>query len=115
MRKIGFKKKAGKIALIISFIPYVFILLYSLYSAFAGFTFLFSTSYGFEAFTDSIVILSAMMWICPILPACVLYQLTYLITYIMKKRQVDRKKIVITDIIITTLFITIVGLIYVNM
>lgn len=98
-------QKTARIFLWISFVPAVLILLYGVYCAFAGFDF-FSTSYGIEGFTSSIVI---MLWvfglIIPILPVCVIYQIIYLIWGKFKWKSLFKKKVFIwtTGVIISGL------------
>lgn len=79
------KVKATKIILILSFIPYIFLLFYSIYSSICGFTFFYQTSYGFEGFSDSIVIMGFLLCVYyPIIPVCLLYQIIYLIFNLIK-------------------------------
>ncbi|MDE7098241.1 MAG: DUF4407 domain-containing protein, partial [Ruminococcus sp.] len=70
------KKKIPKIILILSFAPYAFVLLYGVYSAFAGFTF-FSTVYGFEAFVGTIILALWILCSIPVIPVCLIYQTAY--------------------------------------
>ncbi len=79
------KDKVLKIIFIISFIPYIGLLIYGIYSMIFGFTFIFSTSYGIEAFLDSIFILGLLLCVYPILPICLIYQIFYLIRHLVKK------------------------------
>lgn len=108
------KKKIPKIILILSFAPYVFCLGYGIYSAFAGFTFFWSTSYGFEAFTNSMVIMAFLLCYYPIIPPCLIYQLVYLAMFIMKKRNVSKQKIWLISGIIAVVLALITVLIYCN-
>lgn len=70
------KKKIPKILLIISFIPYALILIYGMYSAFAGFTFLY-TVYGFEALFSATILALWILCSIPIIPVCLIYQTAY--------------------------------------
>ncbi|MDE7363857.1 MAG: hypothetical protein K2N27_03060 [Ruminococcus sp.] len=108
------KKKIPKIILILSFAPYVFVLLFSMYSAICGFTFFESTSYGFEAFTDSIVVISYLLCCYHIIPPCLIYQLVYLAVFVMKKRNVSKQKIWLISGIIAVILALITVLIYCN-
>lgn len=81
-----FLKEKGKlIPLIISFLPYIVILVVAIISMFTGFSFLFNTSYGFEAFLDVIFICGYMGIHFLILPVCWLIQIAYLMGYIFYK------------------------------
>jgi len=51
-----------KILRAIGYLPFIGILLYGIFSMFNGFTFIFSTSYGFEAFIGTIIIYSIIIW-----------------------------------------------------
>ncbi|MDE7364413.1 MAG: hypothetical protein K2N27_05955 [Ruminococcus sp.] len=70
------KKKIPKIILILSFVLYAFVLLYGVYSAFAGFTF-FSTVYGVEAFVGAIILALWILCSIPVIPVCLIYQTAY--------------------------------------
>lgn len=86
------KRKIYKIIFIISFLPYVILLLISLYHAIFGYdlytmilpTYV-KTLYGMEAFLQTLIWNSIRLCFIPILPICLIYQLIYLITYIFKK------------------------------
>lgn len=83
-------KKALKTLLILSFAPYVFLLGCGIYSAFAGFGFFFSTSYGFDAFRDCIVFMGFLLCWYPVIPICLIYQIIYLIICIVHSRRRSR-------------------------
>lgn len=85
------KDKVLKIVLWISFLPYVWLLVYGIYSFFNGFTFIFSTSYGFTALYESIVIMGIILCMYPVLPICLIYQLFYLICYFIKKKKLKKE------------------------
>lgn len=108
------KKKIPKIILMLSFAPYVFCLLYSIYSAIFGFSFFWNTSYGFNAFFNSMVIMAFGLCIYPIIPVCLIYQLVYLAVFIMKKRNVSKQKIWLISGIITVVLVFVAVLIYCN-
>lgn len=85
------KNKVLKIILIASFLPYVWILICGIYSIFSGFTFLFTTSYGFTAFVDCICVMALVLCVYPVLPICLIYQLFYLIRYLIKKNKLKKE------------------------
>lgn len=77
--------------LLLSMTPYVLILLLSIGSAFFGFTFLSSTSYGWEAFSGALVIFTyGLCTVFPILPVAVCYQAGFLIYVLLKKAGVKK-------------------------
>ena len=108
------KKIILKIILMLSFAPYVFCLGYGIYSAIFGFGFLFSTSYGFDAFSDGIIIMTILLCCYPIIPPCLIYQLVYLSVFIMKKHNVSKQKIWLISGIIAGVLALITILIYCN-
>lgn len=85
------KPKATKseIILIISFVPYVLVACYVVYSMIFGITFGFMgsarTSYGLEAIGDSLQWVMLVSMIIPIIPICFFYQVTYLNVYLWKR------------------------------
>lgn len=91
------KSKIAKGIFYLSFIPYILLLLLSIYSAFEGFTFLFSTSYGIEAFFETFIFVGAIFCIIPVFPVCICYEIGYGI-YQLKKRkgEVNTKKYVMS-------------------
>lgn len=85
-------KKALLIILIISFIPYVLLLGYGLYSAIFGYdvyTWILpmyvETLYGPDAFLEAVTILGLRMLFIPILPICLLYQIAFLAVKLILK------------------------------
>lgn len=73
------KKKIPKIIFIISFLPYLFILLYGIFHAFAGVSFFNSTGYGFEAFIITIFFMLYIFTLeIPIIPICVIFEVCYI-------------------------------------
>ncbi|MDE6519134.1 MAG: hypothetical protein K2K91_01555 [Ruminococcus sp.] len=108
------KNKIPKIILILSFAPYVFVLLYGVCSAFFGFGFIFVTSYGFNAFTNGIIFMTLLLCYYPVIPICLIYQLVYLAVFVMKKRNVSKQKIWLISGIIAVILALITVLIYCN-
>ena len=81
------KEKTLKILLYVSFLPYIFILVISIWSIFNGFTFMVGTTYGFKAFYESAIIYGFILCTeIPIIPICVFYEIFYLLRYIMNKK-----------------------------
>lgn len=79
------KEKLPRVLLYISFVPYALLFLYALFCSVEGFTFLFSTSYGLEAFLDALLIMGLFFCIIPVLPVCLIYQIFYLCRNRLKK------------------------------
>lgn len=84
--------KLKKIILIISFLPYIYILLLSFYHAIFGYdvyTLILpvyvKTIYGIEAFREVFIIKLLTLTFIPIIPICFIYQLVYLIIFLFKK------------------------------
>lgn len=80
------KKKLLKIVLWLSFIPYLFLIIYSLYYAIFGYdvyTMILPqyvrTTYGWDAFFEVFVWTALILCFIPVLPICFLYQIIYLI------------------------------------
>ena len=80
------KKKLLKIVLWLSFVPYLFLIGYSLYKAIFGhnvYTLILPqylrTTYGWEAFLEVFVWNGIALCVIPVLPICFLYQIIYLI------------------------------------
>jgi len=84
--------KIKKIILYITFTPYVYILLISIYHAIFGYdvytlilpTYV-ETIYGLEAFKEVFILNLLGLTFIPIIPICLIYQLVYLIIFIVKK------------------------------
>ena len=90
------KKKIWKIILIASFLPAVLILIHSIISFFTGATFMWNTSYGWDALWLALMMdVIIFCTIIPILPACILYQLGHLIVYLIRNKPVIFKRIVV--------------------
>ena len=82
------KNKVFKFLFIVSFLPYLIILILSLYAAFFGFTFFFSTGYGWEAFyASAVVLLFYLTAIISVIPICLIYDVFYIIRNIVIKRK----------------------------
>lgn len=75
------KKIIWKILLFIGTLPFVIILVMSIINAINGFEFLFSTSYGWEAFIGTAVIYSFLFW-----PAYIVGILLIILSIIMLVR-----------------------------
>jgi len=74
------------VSFICSFIPFVLLLAYSAYCMKAGFSFLWSVSYGWEAFEGAFTIMGLVFIIIPVFPFCVFWQVFYIIRHIKAKR-----------------------------
>lgn len=101
------KNKIPKILFIVSFLPYLLILLFGIISTFSGITFLFNTIYGFDAFIVSIFfIIYNFFFFIPIIPICLIYQICYLLKNKIKKfKNIKLKKYIKTCLIIGLLLI----------
>lgn len=73
------KRKAAKIILIISFVPYALVLLSGIIGAIFGAGFFFDTVYGWDGFLIGVLGAGLAMLYIPIIPACLIYQIVYLI------------------------------------
>lgn len=72
--------KILKILFKLSFLPYILLFLFAIYSSIFGFTFLFSTSYGLDAFLGAIAIIGFVGCVSfPIFPIVFIYEVFYLI------------------------------------
>jgi hypothetical protein len=88
------KNKILKILLLLSFIPYLFLIVYSLYHAIFGhdvYTMILPqyvrTIYGWDAFLEVFVWTALGLCFIPILPICFLYQSIYFIRYLKTKNR----------------------------
>ena len=86
------RKRIFKILLLISLLPYVFLVLYSLYNAIFGYksyTWILphylGTIYGWDAFLQVFILTGFVMLFTPIIPVCLSYQLIYLAQYLIRK------------------------------
>ena len=77
-----------------SFVPFVLLLIYSIYSSIFGIRFLWSKSYGFDAFYLSMLLVGGLggCVIIPVFPVCIFWQALYIFKYIRnrKKHQPDK-------------------------
>ena len=81
--------KISKILFYISFAPAAFLLMWALSSMLGGFSFWGSTSYGFEAFIDVIMLGGWVLCYVPVLPACFIYQMLYLLMFRNDREHTD--------------------------
>lgn len=106
-------KKAGKVIFILSFLPAAALLVIAVVSMFTGVRIFFSRIYGFEAFAYAMLGGIYSLCVIPVLPACIIYQISYLTAPRIKQytKWSDRKAaiaffvvgiIVISVILITT-------------
>lgn len=85
------KSKISKIFFILSFLPYMVLLLISLYYAIFGYevhTFLGAyvrTVYGIAAFLDTLVWNALVLCVIPVLPTVAIYQIIFTIIKIKNK------------------------------
>jgi len=93
------KKKILRIVLWLSFIPYLFLIVYSLYHAIFGYdvyTMILPqyvrTIYGWDAFSEVFVWTALVLCFIPILPICFLYQIIYFIRYLINFIRTKRIK-----------------------
>lgn len=73
------KEKLPKIIFYITLSIYPLLLIAALIAAVTGFTFLFSTSYGLDAFFDALLIYGLVLCVIPVIPICLIYQIAYLV------------------------------------
>lgn len=99
-------KKIWKVLFYISFLPYIFILLWGCFNAINGTTFIFSEIYGFDAFLLTLVA-GFIVLVCnvPIIPICFIYQIAYLLK---GKIKIDIKKYATIFIVIGVLLVSII-------
>jgi len=82
------KNKKLKFLFIISFLPYIFIIINGIINALAGTTFIFDKIYGFDALLLTILFtLYTLTLEIPLIPICFIFQLCYIL-----KRKVKRFK-----------------------
>lgn len=91
------RRKIIKIILVISFLPYVYVLLKALYYAVQGYDVYTwikpvytGTIYGMEAFKEVLLWDVMLLTIIPVLPVCLLYQITILVIHIIRKKKEKR-------------------------
>ena len=80
------KHTISKIIFIISFIPYILVIVISIISMFTGASLFFSTYYGIDAFLLSMFLLFLIGW--PVLLIVFIYQIIYIIIRIVKKKKI---------------------------
>lgn len=74
------KNKAPKIIFILSFIPYLLVLLAGIASAIWGAGFFYTSYYGWDGFVFGITImLYQLLCMIPVIPVCFIYQLAYIL------------------------------------
>ncbi len=83
--------KITKALLYVSLLPYIFILISSIYSIFNGFCFIFSCTYGFEAFLNTFFLLIILMCIVPIIPICIACQFICILNIRKNKKGIPKK------------------------
>ena len=86
------KEKIIKIILIISSLPFVWWIFFSVNCAFSGFSLSFfgeetTPTYGLEGFFDGMIVSGGVLIDMNILPICLAYQLFYLIRHLIKKHK----------------------------
>lgn len=97
------KKRLSKIIFILSFIPYIIMILFSLYFAIGGekiYTFMsheyIRTDYGMPVFIKS---MSMLVYIgtfkFPILPILIIYQIVFILNIIRKKENKNKPQLTI--------------------
>lgn len=79
------KEKILKVLLIVSFLPYIILLLVAIYNSVCGCTFMFSTCYGLDAFM-LIVIVYVYMY-CPVFLIAFAYEIFYLVWNKLRKNK----------------------------
>ena len=70
---------ADRIWFRLSFIPFGLIILYGLFSAFFGISFLWSKSYGIDGFLIAVMCGLIAFVVFPVLPLCIVWQVIYLV------------------------------------
>ena len=80
------KHTISKIIFIISFIPYILMIVISIISIFTGVDWFFSTYHGIDAFLLSMFLLFLIGW--PVLLIVFIYQIIYIIIRIVKKKKI---------------------------
>ena len=75
-----------------SFIPFLLLLAYSAYCMKAGFPFLWSVSYGWEAFEGAFMIMGLVFVIIPVFPFCVFWQVFYIVRRIKARKRLKAER-----------------------
>lgn len=89
------KSKVFKFIFIVSFIPYILILIGGINGAVNGAEFFFSTSYGLDGFIIDMIAINLAMFNVPIIPICIVIEIAYCIRNIVLKKISMKKYIVI--------------------
>jgi hypothetical protein len=63
----------------LSFVPFMLMLLYGVYSAFFGIDFLWSRTYGIDGFLLAMMFGGIALVVIPVLPLCIVWQIIYII------------------------------------
>lgn len=86
--------KVTKIILFLSFIPFLFLIGYSLYHSIFGYDVYtmilpqyLRTIYGMDAFQEVFLWTALALCFIPVLPICFLYQIIYLIIHLVKNHR----------------------------
>lgn len=85
------KNKKLKIIFLLSFLPYIILIIISLYYAIFGHNVsdwlghYIRTDYGMEAFLDTLFLNALGLCFLPVLPTVAVYQIVYIILFIIKK------------------------------
>ena len=80
--------KKLKIILIVSFVPYILVLLCGILCAIHGVTFIYNEVYGTDAFILGVMALGALLvFYVPIIPVCAIFQVVYLV-----RRKISKNK-----------------------
>ena len=92
-KRIGKRKTTGlepiskgyKISFILSYIPYLLLLIYSIFASVYGFNF-FTTTYGWEGFYTSFLIVGAVFCVIPVFPLCLFWQILYIVKWVRNRK-----------------------------
>lgn len=90
------KKKIFKVLFFISFLPYIILILISIYHAILGYDIYtwinhqyVETINGIDAFTETLFWNGITFSIIPILPISLIYQIIYIVIYFKNKRCIE--------------------------
>ena len=91
------KKKIFKIIFIISFLPYILLMLLAIDAAIYGYDIYtwfgnqyIRTIYGVEAFKEIVIWVGLSMCAIPVLPTALIIQIIYIVLYIKNKRKIRK-------------------------
>ena len=76
-----------KVLFITSYIPLILLIIYSLSAYSGGFTFIFSTCYGWEAVYDTLFFTGLIFCIIPVFPVCMTIQTVYIIKAVKRRKR----------------------------